>query len=73
MFEKPENTADVSKCLANLSSFAARVCKNSTYLPRLEEIDLSSLLQNANCCLAGKQFTLMRSFKISRFFFTLAL
>jgi len=27
MFEKPENTVDVSKCLANLSSFAARVCK----------------------------------------------
>jgi len=25
MFEKPENTVDVSKCQANLSSFAARV------------------------------------------------
>jgi len=30
-FEKPENTVDVSKCRANLSSFAARVCKSSTY------------------------------------------
>jgi len=54
MFEKPENTVDVSKCLANLSSFAAR-------------------LQNANSCLARKQFTLMRSFKISRFSLTSAL
>ena len=73
MFEKPENTADISKCLANLSSFAARVCKSYTQLPRLEEIELSSLLQNSNCCLARKQFTLMRSFKISRFSLTLAL
>ena len=27
MFAKPENTVDVSKCLANLSSFAARSMK----------------------------------------------
>ena len=40
MSEKPENTVDFSKCLANLSSFAARVCKSSTYLPQLEEIEL---------------------------------
>jgi len=73
MFQKPENAVVVSKFLANLSSFAARVCKSSTELPRLEEIELSSLLENANCCLAGKQFTLMRSFKISRFSLTLGL
>ena len=30
MFEKPENTVDVSKCIDNLSSFAARACKAST-------------------------------------------
>ena len=73
MFEKPENAVDVSKCLANLSSFAARVCKSSIQLPRLEEVELSSLLRNADCCSAMKQFTLMRSFKISRFSLTLAL
>ena len=73
MFEKPENTVDVSKCLAYFSSFAARVCKSSTQLPRLEEVELSSLLRNANCCSTRKQFTLIRSFKISRFSLTLAL
>ena len=30
MIEKPENTVDVSECVANLSSFAASVCKSST-------------------------------------------
>jgi len=28
-------------------------------LPRLEEVELSSLLRNAHCCLAWKQFTLI--------------
>ena len=73
MFEKPENTVDISKCLANLTPFAAIVCKSSTLLPRLEEIEVSSLQQNANCWLARKQLTLMRSFKISQFSLTLAL
>jgi len=63
MFEKPENTVDVSKYLVNLSSFAARVCKSFTWLPRLEEIGLSSLLQNANCCLTGKKFTFNEVFQ----------
>jgi len=70
MFEKPENTVDVSKCLANLSHQEYVKVPHSCHDWGKE---LSSLLQNANCCLAGKQFTLMRSFKISRFSLTSAL
>jgi len=33
MIGMPENTVDVSKCLDNLLSFAARVCNSSTLLP----------------------------------------
>jgi len=72
MFEKPENTVDVSKCLAifHLSQQEYVKAPHSCHDWRKE---LSSLLQNANCCLAGKQFTLMRSFKISLFSLTSAL
>lgn len=73
LFDKPENTVDVSKCLANLSSFSAKPCNRSTYMPRLEELTRSSLPRNVNSCLARMQVALMRSFKLFRFSFTLAL
>ena len=45
---KAEN---VSKFLANLSSFSVKACYRST-LPRLKELQLSLLPRNASSCLA---------------------
>ena len=60
MFEKPENTVDFSKCLANLSQQEYVKVPHSCHDWGKE---LSSLLQNANCSLAGKQFTLNKVFQ----------
>lgn len=65
LFDMLENSVDVSRCLASLSSFSAKACRKSTKLPRL-------FPQNASCCLGKKQVAL-RSFKISQFSFTIAL
>jgi len=43
MFEKPENTVDVFKCLAYLSSFAARVFKSYLITHLLLQLNRSEL------------------------------
>lgn len=65
LFDKPENTVDVCKCLVSLLSFSVKACTSFHVL--------SSLPRKASWCLSRRQVALMRSFRTARFSFTSAL